>query len=151
MLRIFVLKPINLRWVINICLIIVTSFVWVQHCVFVIAIVTGECAILILWRLRFGVCHSCYCLLIYDDSIILLCFILNCHRTFLFSQISNPFIFIIFEHNIFTADKAIHNLQFFITNNKYIKKFMLSNQATTERRSIIRGCPIVVREIVTLI
>ena len=33
-------------------------------------------------KLRFGVCHSWYCLLIYNDSVILSCFILNCHRAF---------------------------------------------------------------------
>ena len=37
--------------------IIVTSFVQGQNCVFVIAIVTCECAIPILQKLRFGVCH----------------------------------------------------------------------------------------------
>ena len=37
--------------------IIVTYFVWVQNCVFVIAIIMGECAILILLKLRFlGLC-----------------------------------------------------------------------------------------------
>ena len=50
--------------------IIVTYFNRVQHRVFVIAIVTGECAILIQRKLRFRVCHSCYCLLIYNDSVI---------------------------------------------------------------------------------
>ena len=39
--------------------------------------------------------------------------------SFHFSQISNLFICSIFEHNIFAADKAIHNLQFLITKNKY--------------------------------
>ena len=29
------------------------------------------------------------------------------------------FIGFIFEHNIFVADKEIHNFQFLITNNKY--------------------------------
>ena len=37
--------------------IIVTSFVLGQHHVFVIAIVTCECAILIPRKIRFGVCH----------------------------------------------------------------------------------------------
>ena len=57
--------------------IIVTYFVRGQHFVLVIAIVTGECAILILQKLRFVAFHCCYCLLIYDDYVILLCFILN--------------------------------------------------------------------------
>ena len=98
---------------------IVTSFVWVQHCVFVIAIVTCECAIFIPHKLRFGVCHRCYCILIYNDFFILSCFILNFHRTFPFSQISNLFICSILEHNIFAADKAIHKLNFLIINTKY--------------------------------
>ena len=48
-----------------------------QYCVLVIAIITGERGILILQKIRFGVCHCWYCILVYDDSIILLCFILN--------------------------------------------------------------------------
>ena len=36
---------------------IVTSFVWGQHCVFVIDLVTCECNILILQQLWFSVCH----------------------------------------------------------------------------------------------
>ena len=64
-----------------------------------IAIVTGECNILILRKLWFGVCHCCYCLLIYNDSVLLLCLILICHITFIFSQVSNLFIFGIFKHN----------------------------------------------------
>ena len=55
----------------------VTSFIWGPRCVFVVAIFTGECAILIPRKLHFGVCHHWYSLLIYNDSIILLCFILN--------------------------------------------------------------------------
>ena len=53
------------------------SFVQGQRCVSVIAIVTCECAILILQKLRLRVCHFCYCLLIYNDYVILSCFILN--------------------------------------------------------------------------
>ena len=45
-----------IQFVIN-TVIIVTSFVWGHHHVFVIAIIMGECAILILQTLRFGVCH----------------------------------------------------------------------------------------------
>ena len=57
--------------------IIVTYFVRGQHCVFVISIVMCECAILIPRKLRLRVCHCWYCLLIYDDSFIILCFILK--------------------------------------------------------------------------
>ena len=98
--------------------IIVTYFVRGHHCVFVTAVVTGEWYIFILQTLRFCVYYFCYCILVYDDSVILLCFILNCHSTFIFLQISNIFICGIFEHNFFAADKAIHNLQFWITSNK---------------------------------
>ena len=52
--------------------IIVTSFVWGKNCVFLISIVMGKCATLILQKLRFGVCHCCSCILIYNDYIILL-------------------------------------------------------------------------------
>ena len=102
--------------------IIVTSFIRGQHHVFVIAIGTGECAILVLQTLQPGVRHRCYCLLIYNYSVILLCFVLNCHRTFLFSPITNLFLCFIFEHNILAADKVIHNLQYFIPTNKYRNK-----------------------------
>ena len=103
-----------------------TSFVRGQHFVFVISIFTGECAILILQKLRFGVCHSCNCLVIYDDYVIVLCFFLNCHRTYIFSQIPNLFICGILKHNFFAADKATHWLQFLIINNKYrIKVFVI--------------------------
>ena len=41
-----------------------TSFVWVQHCVFMVSIVTGECAILILQKLLFlGLCEIIWVLL----------------------------------------------------------------------------------------
>ena len=99
--------------------IIVTSFVWDQHRVFVIAIVTGECAILILQKLRFGVYHCYYCLLIYDDYVIILYYILNCHKTFLFYKISTLFICGIFENIFFAADKGIHNIWLLIIKNKY--------------------------------
>ena len=131
--------------------IIVNYFVGDQHCIFVISIVTGECTILILRKLRFGVCHCWYCLLIYDGSVILSCFILNCHRNFLFSQISDLFICGIFEHNFFAADKAIHNLQLFITNNKYSNQLSVIKPINHLKMGFIRGRPIVVREIVTLI
>ena len=57
--------------------IIVSYFVPVQNHVFMNAIITGQYAIFIPWKLRFGVCHRCYCLLIYDDYVILLCFYLK--------------------------------------------------------------------------
>ena len=79
--------------------IIVTSFAWFQHCLFMINVVMDECTILILRTLQFCVCHCCYCLLIYNDSVLLLCLILNCHITFIFSQVLNLFIFGIFKHN----------------------------------------------------
>ena len=98
---------------------IVTSFVWGHHRVFVISIVTGECAISILQKSLFGVCHRFYCLLIYYDYMIVICIIINGHRTFIFSQILNLFICSLFEHIFFAADNAIHNLQFLITKNTY--------------------------------
>ena len=98
------------------------SPIWVHNCVFVITIIRGEFAILIPPNLWFGVCHRCYFLLIYNDSVIISCFILNCHITYLFSQISNLFICGIFEQTSFAADKSIHNLWFSIINNKYSKQ-----------------------------
>ena len=53
----------------------------------------------------------------------LLCIIVNFHRTFIFSQISNLFMCAIFEHNNLSADKEIHYLQFLIINNKCINQF----------------------------
>ena len=44
---------------------------------FIITIVMYECAILIPRQLWFCVCHCCYCLLIYENVVILLCFISN--------------------------------------------------------------------------
>ena len=80
-------------------------------------------------KIRFGVCHCCYCQLIYDDSVIILCIIINSHRTVLFSQIPIFFIRGIVEPNCFAVDKEIHNLQFLIINNNY------SNQVSIIRRS----------------
>ena len=37
-------------------------------------------------------------------------------------QILNLFIFLFFEHSIFSADKTIHNFKIMITNNKYSNK-----------------------------
>ena len=70
-------KKIRVGSFVSHTVIIVTYFVWYHHRVFIIATVTRKCAILILRKLWFGVCHCCYCILIYDDYVILLCFILN--------------------------------------------------------------------------
>ena len=52
---------------------------------------------------------------------------------------------------MFAADKVIHAFQFLSLTTSTETKFILSNQATTERRGFISGRPIVLREIVTLI
>ena len=52
-------------------------FVYGQHHVFVISIIKNECAILILQQSWLGLFHSCYYLLLYNDSVILSCFILK--------------------------------------------------------------------------
>ena len=70
---------------------------------------------------------------------------------FFFPQISNLFICGIFEYNFFAADKEIYTFNFWSLTTSKSTKFMFSNQATTERWGFIRGQPIVVREIVTLI
>ena len=98
--------------------IIVTYFVQSRHSVYVIFIFTGKCAILILQKLWFGVCHRCCCLLIYDDSVILSCFILICHRTFLFSKIFNLFIYGIFSI-MFCIRQSNPKPSIFRSNNKY--------------------------------
>ena len=63
-------------------------------------------------------------------TIILLyiCFILNCRRTFLLSQILNLFICGIFEHKVFAGIKQIHYLRFLIISNK------CRNQVTVIRK-----------------
>ena len=66
----------NVHFLLN-TIIIVISFVLGQHRIFMVYVATGECIILILRKLQFGVFHCCYCLLIYDDYNILSCFILN--------------------------------------------------------------------------
>ena len=55
----------------------VTFFVRGQYCDLIIANITGECAISLLQKIRLGVYHSCYCLLMYYDSIIFFYFILK--------------------------------------------------------------------------
>ena len=57
--------------------IVVTYFVRGHHCIFVVVIVTVRCALLILNKLWIVVCHWLCCLLIYNYSIILSCFVLN--------------------------------------------------------------------------
>ena len=58
-----------------------TSFVRVQHRVFVIAIATGECAMLILQKLRFkGLCEIIHFLL--NTVIIVTYFVHGHHRVF---------------------------------------------------------------------
>ena len=142
MLRLFGLKPIKLRWVINICL---TTAVWFiasilyqgkyRVTVFLVLIFVKR----FVWYCLFFTQYSYYCdffcsgpaprlhdchshrwvryidttkitvwcmspLLLSIDLrwfVTLSCFILNCHRTFLFSQILNPFICGIFEHTFF--------------------------------------------------
>ena len=71
--------------------------------------------------------------------------------TFIFSQVSNLFIIDIFKHNLFASDKAIHNLRFWIINNKFINQVSVIKPSATERRGFVRGSPSVGREIVTLI
>ena len=119
--------------------IIMTSFLWGQHWILDITIVAGDWNILILQKLRFGVCHCFYCLLIYNNYVILSCFILNCHITFLFSQILNLFICGIFEHKLFAVDKSIHNLQFLITNNKYSNQVYVIKQSNNWKTWIYQG------------
>ena len=119
--------------------IIVTSFVPVQHCVFVISIFMCECAVLIIQKLLFGVCHCCYCLLIYDYSIIVLCFIISSHRMFLFFQILNLFICDIFEPNCFASDNAIHKLQLLIINTKYSNQVLVIKHSNHWRLGLYQG------------
>ena len=106
-------------------------------------------------KLRFDVCNHCYCLLIYDDYVILICFILNWTMLqwwnggwwnkeydwlcFL-SQISNLFILFISEHNSFAADKETHTLQFLITNNKYSNQAYLIILRIIDKQNLIWYC-----------
>ena len=71
--------------------------------------------------------------------------------SFCFSQISNLFMCFIFEHNIFAADKEIHNLQFLIANNKYSNQVYVIKPSDHWNTGFIRSQKIVVREIVNLI
>ena len=119
--------------------IIVKYFVPGQHGVFVIVTVRGECAVLIWQKLLFGVCNFCYCQLIYDDSVIALCIIINNYRTFLFSQIPNLFICGIFEPNCFVADKEIYILKLLITNNKYTNQVSVIKQSNHRKMGLDQG------------
>ena len=119
--------------------IVVTSFVPVQHSVFGIAIVRGECTILILQKLLFCVFHCWYCPLVYDDSVIVLCIILKSHGHLFFSQIPNMLICGIFEPNCFVAEKATHNLQFLIINNRYRNQVFVIKQSNHWKTGIYQG------------
>ena len=44
-----------------------------------------------------------------------------------------------FKHNIFTAEKEIHNLQFFITNNKYSKRVYIIKTRDHWKTGIYHG------------
>ena len=59
--------------------------------------------------------------------------------SFIFSQILNMFIFFIFEHNIFAADKAIHNFQYLITNNKYSNQVYVIKPSDYQNTGIYQG------------
>ena len=52
----------------------------------------------------------CYCNLIYNRNVILLCLICNHHITLLFPQILNKFLCEFFQTLFFASDKQIHNL-----------------------------------------
>ena len=94
MLCIAVLHSISLMWVINIFFI------------YIIARYTcgGTFSAIVDW----------YTLII----LFLSCFILNCHGTFLFSQVLNLLFCGIFEQNCFAVVKEIHKLLFSINNNR---------------------------------
>ena len=86
----------------------------------------------------------CYYQPMYNNSVIFIMFYLNCHRTFILSQILNLFICGIFKHNLFAADKSIHYLRFLIINNKCRNKVPVIkpiNHWKTEhyRESVDRG------------
>ena len=53
------------------------------------------------------------------------CLLLNCHRTFLFLQKLNLFIFGIFNYHIFAAVKTIYKFWFLSTTTSANNKFML--------------------------
>ena len=61
--------------------------------------------------------------ILYDYFVIYIIFYLKQSHTFLFWKIPNLFICGIFEHNLFAADKSIHNLLFLIIYNKYRNQF----------------------------
>ena len=143
-----------------------TSFVRGSNGVLSIVIVTCECAILIIRKLQLRVYHHCYCLLIYDDTVILLCFFLNwsmvqwrngwwlnCEMAKLRYRLVVLFLtniedvhFLIFKHNIFAADKEIHNFHYLVTNNNYSDQVYVIKPSDHHRGQLI-----VAREIITLI
>ena len=71
--------------------------------------------------------------------VILLCFHLNFHIPYFFSQISNLFICDIFEQNLFASDKAIHNLRFLIINNKYSNRVSVIKPSDHWKTGLYQG------------
>ena len=93
LLRIAVLQSISLQWVIKF--------------VFIYNIVRYTCEITFV-----DIVHWYLTILLF-----LLCSILNCHGTLIFSQISNLFFCGIFKHNVFAAVREFHKLSLVNNNN----------------------------------
>ena len=55
-------------------------------------------------------------------------------------QISNLFICFIFRHNIFAADKEIHDFKFFVTNNKYSNQVYFIILRIKNKKTLIWYC-----------
>ena len=89
-------------------------------------------------KIHLSIYISWYFPLAYDDFSSL-CFILNCHGTFLFSQILNLFICSIFENDFFSADKSIHCLLFSIINNKCKNQVTVIKQSNHWKRDKYQG------------
>ena len=111
-------------------------------------------------KLRFCVFHRCYCLLIYDDYVILFYFILNWCNGAIVKWYNG-------KKKIRSGHFVSHRYRiyaFFLSNTTFLQqtkksiifnlwtqttstatKFMLSNQATTEIRGSVRDQPIFVR------
>ena len=58
---------------------------------------------------------------------------------FLFSKILNLFICFIFKDIIFAADRAIHNFQYLITNNKYSNQVYAIKPINQQKTGIYQG------------
>ena len=100
-LHIAVLRSISLWWVINTILIyIIARYTW-----------RGTFADIVHWPTTI--------------FLFLLCFILNCHGTFLFSQIPNLFFCGISEQFFFAAVKEIHKLWFWSTTTSADTIFLI--------------------------